>query len=721
MKNMKRLLFLLILGVLGWLGIPVGSRAAEMVTEQVVYVNPVYEGIISSETIASKEPGISIRSRAAVPYFETMQDAGAYLREGIKSRKEEVVFQIDMDDFNAQSHTISEYAFQVTSETPGDEGDYLKYNYGGWKAKGSHAVGSTLYTVTYTLTYYTTDEEEKEVGRAIASVLSYLNLSGKSDYEKIAAVYEYVCSNVTYDYGSYEEGDYHKYTTYNAVIKKKAVCQGYASLVYRLLRESGVTARVIAGVGASEAHAWNIAPIGGVYYNLDSTWDANYSRGSYRYFLQNQAEFVQHTRNTEFSTGAFLTEYPMAAESYHNWSEDGAAYKAATCEEPGEVIYGRCMDCGKVNSEELPRLGHNYSEWVETKEATCTEEGTETRSCQNAGCTKTETRKTSRLAHIYEAWTEEKAATCTQAGLRVPYCVLCGAKNSAGAQTIAPLGHSYGAWTVTKAAACTAAGEQKRTCSRCQETETQAVKALSHQAGEWKTVKAATCTTAGEQTKTCTVCGEILERAAIRQTGHTFLAWTQVKKATVLAEGQQKRTCTVCGYAETQKTAKEKPTLVLTAGNITMQAGKSTAAVKVKRCGAGDRVVSWTSSKPKVVTVNKKTGKLTAKKTGTAYITVKMKSGIQKRIRVKVQKAAVQTKKLTLNKTKLTLKKGRRFRLQVTRMPVTATDKITYISSNSKVAKVSSKGLITARKKGTAVITVKSAGGKKVRCRVTVK
>ena len=72
MKNMKRLLFLLILGVLGWLGIPVGSRAAEMVTEQVVYVNPVYEGIISSETIASKEPGISIRSRAAVPYFETM-------------------------------------------------------------------------------------------------------------------------------------------------------------------------------------------------------------------------------------------------------------------------------------------------------------------------------------------------------------------------------------------------------------------------------------------------------------------------------------------------------------------------------------------------------------------------------------------------------------------------------------------------------------------------
>ena len=44
MKNIKSLLLLLILIGLGWLGIPVGSRAAEMVTEQVVYVNPVYRG-----------------------------------------------------------------------------------------------------------------------------------------------------------------------------------------------------------------------------------------------------------------------------------------------------------------------------------------------------------------------------------------------------------------------------------------------------------------------------------------------------------------------------------------------------------------------------------------------------------------------------------------------------------------------------------------------------
>ena len=48
------------------------------------------------------------------------------------------------------------------------------------------------------------------------------------------------------------------------------------------------------------------------------------------------------------------------------------------------------------------------------------------------------------------------------------------------------------------------------------------------------------------------------------------------------------------------------------------------------------------------------------------------------------------------------------------------TEKITYKSSNTKIATVSTKGVIKAKKKGTVTITVKS-GDVKVRCRVTVK
>ena len=52
--------------------------------------------------------------------------------------------------------------------------------------------------------------------------------------------------------------------------------------------------------------------------------------------------------------------------------------------------------------------------------------------------------------------------------------------------------------------------------------------------------------------------------------------------------------------------------------------------------------------------------------------------------------------------------------------PITCVQKAVYTSSNKKIATVSSKGVIKAKKKGKATITVK-VGKKKVKCKVTVK
>jgi uncharacterized protein YjdB len=81
----------------------------------------------------------------------------------------------------------------------------------------------------------------------------------------------------------------------------------------------------------------------------------------------------------------------------------------------------------------------------------------------------------------------------------------------------------------------------------------------------------------------------------------------------------------------------------------------------------------------------------------------------------------VNVKKLVLNKKRVTLKKGKKYNLTVTLNPVTATNKITWSSSNKKVATVTSKGVVKAKKKGKATITVKSSNGKKATCKVTVK
>ena len=78
------------------------------------------------------------------------------------------------------------------------------------------------------------------------------------------------------------------------------------------------------------------------------------------------------------------------------------------------------------------------------------------------------------------------------------------------------------------------------------------------------------------------------------------------------------------------------------------------------------------------------------------------------------------TTKISGISSKLSLKKGKSVTLKPELKPLTSQQKITYITSNKKVAVVNAKGKITGKKKGTAVITVKS-GKKSVKCKVTVK
>ena len=170
--------------------------------------------------------------------------------------------------------------------------------------------------------------------QAVADLLSSLDLSSKTDYQKIKAIYDYICSNITYDYDNLYDDSYTlKHSSYAALINKKAVCQGYASLFYRLALEAGIDARVISG-DSGGPHAWNIVKIEGSYYNLDSTWDAGNTE--YEYFLKNAKDFPNHTRDAAYTTAAFTSSYPIAATSYavHGSIQD-YAYKITN---NGQVI-----------------------------------------------------------------------------------------------------------------------------------------------------------------------------------------------------------------------------------------------------------------------------------------------------------------------------------------------------------------------------------------------
>lgn len=200
---------------------------------------------------------------------------------------------------------------------------------------------------------------------------------------------------------------------------------------------------------------------------------------------------------------------------------------------------------------------------------------------------------------------------------------------------------------------------------------------------------------------------------------HDWSAWKTTVNATVFNEGSKQRTCSICKKVETKVIAKAKATIKLNMTKITLKRKQSTTKFKVSSLAAGDYVKSYKSSNKKIFTIDKK-GKIKAKnKSGTAKLTVTLASGKKATAKVKVQKGTVKTTKLTVNTSSLVLLKGGNYTLKTARSPLTTQQKVTFSSSNKKVATVSSKGVITAKKKGTAKITVKS-GSKKKTVKVTV-
>lgn len=224
--------------------------------------------------------------------------------------------------------------------------------------------------------------------------------------------------------------------------------------------------------------------------------------------------------------------------------------------------------------------------------------------------------------------------------------------------------------------------------------------ALGHSPG-----KPATCT----ESQYCTRCGKVLAEP----TGHNWSEWKEEKAATYYSSSEIVRRCSKCGVKEMRYGDAVRPTGKANYKNVILQKGKSTKAVKITGMVNGDYLKS-------VVPKNKKLAKVTAvnrdgsftikalKKTGKTVITATLESGVTVDINLTVQSKAVKTKKLSVNKTTVNLTKGGTFTIKATKTPFNSKDTIKFSSSNKKVATVSNKGKIIAKKNGTAYITVKS-------------
>lgn len=211
---------------------------------------------------------------------------------------------------------------ELTKETDNSsEGDYLYWDI---KSEVPNYVyfpvlekGKITYYYQFDIDYdyYTTLKQKEKVESRVEALIRRFGFTQKtSDYEKIKTVYDYVCQNVQY---AYNMKDDIVFTSYGALFNGQAVCQGYAQLMYKMLREADISVRMIGGYAGGELHGWNIVKLGKYYYNIDATWDSEiYQRGyAYQNFLKGDG-FENHIRFDDYSSDEFYADYPMAKSDY---------------------------------------------------------------------------------------------------------------------------------------------------------------------------------------------------------------------------------------------------------------------------------------------------------------------------------------------------------------------------------------------------------------------
>ncbi len=412
-----------------------------------------------------------------------------------------------------------------------------------------------------------------------------------------------------------------------------------------------------------------------------------------------------------FAIWRLTDSYPVFGPHDHELTYADA--KEATCEENGHIAGYTCSTCGKHYSDDtglalIPDAewvipggtGHSWDEGRITKEATCTDKGEKTYSCTACKATKP----------------EEIPAT----------------------------GHKYGEWTKLDA------NQHQRVC----EHDAAHIEKEGHKWDEGKITKEATCTDKGEKTYTCTAC-KATKPEEIPATGHKWDEGKVTEPATEQAEGVKTYTCTVCKETKTETIPKLKPAV---SGTLTARmtskgrTGMSISWKEIKGAAGYDIFFAQCNhSGKKIVCKNVKnieagetlTWKKSGLKKGTPY-----KAYVKAYVYENGEKTYVKTspmmhaytgngtknytnaRSVKVNKTKLTLQNGASFKIKAKVNKVKKNRKlmsgshvktVRYMTSDSRIATVSSSGKVTARGEGTCRIYAYAHNGVSKQIKVVVK
>ena len=213
---------------------------------------------------------------------------------------------------------------------------------------------------------YTMSADERAVARtALENVRTELVsaiTSDMTDFEKELVLHNAITARCSYDIVAAQSDDplgmySTAFTAYGALVKGKAVCEGYARSMQSLLHTVGIEATVVAGFDKDGTpHLWNAVKLDGELYYLDVTWNDTDQLNTYTYFNLNTEELLRSYRideralGVEESVGTAQNYYQKTNAYLNTLSIEELASRIASVLAEGECAHLRFTDTAFDNA-----------------------------------------------------------------------------------------------------------------------------------------------------------------------------------------------------------------------------------------------------------------------------------------------------------------------------------------------------------------------------------
>jgi len=398
--------------------------------------------------------------------------------------------------------------------------------------------------------------------------------------------------------------------------------------------------------------------------------------------------------------------------------DSGVVKIKPSCNSEGLKIY-TCILCDEQITKTVPKSDkHNFDSGIIIEDATCISSGTMAYTCGDCGEIKYETISKTGI-HLYDEPQVVIAASCRENGKMISVCTICGNEKI---EILDKINHVWDEGTIVKQETTIKDGIIMYECIKCGKTKKEIIPKINLRKVKIESVsllgtKATIQFTKDKYAKEYQArisANKDMSNSEIYTTQKTKYTFTDLERGTtyyiqVCSVGENLSGDKVCGeWSKTVSAEPEEKNAKISDKSLTLKEGKT---YSLSVTGTSQKI-KWTSDDKKIAKVSS-SGVVTAVKAGTTTIIAKVGS---KTLKCKV--IVEEQTKVTLNKKNLTLANGKSFTLEATITPKTQ-KKVVWKSSNTSIISVNKNGKVSAKKAGTATITV-TVDGVSASCKVTV-